>query len=539
MRGTSNHLGFGGTGMAAIDRIDEFRVSALAGIGANAFRTAHNPVAPELLDVTDAYGVLVWCENRFITAGVQPVASPARGGPRTHAEAAAAAASAGGLAAPPRALRATPAPTADPRLLLDAQDMVLQARNHPSIVVWSLCNELGCVADSPDGGALGVAFKLALYAVDPSRPVTGNTVQSPYLEGRLVDAFSQAMDVQAFSYEYGAYSAYKAAVPWKAVGGGESASCVTDRGYYGPPNGTAGHLGPSANGGLFACAQAGWEPAATAPYVFGNFAWTGLDYYGEVYPLSAPDVSSHFGIFDLAGFAKDGADYYRAWWRPDAPAACDDPAAPGGVPLAVSPSEWTAPVAAGAPVDVTVTTCATAADLFVNGVRQGPPGPPRPVPRFGFLTWNAVAFEPGNVTAVAYDASGRVVATRAVVTAGAPFALAAWVEAGYRGGRNGSVIAADGRDAALVGASVVDRAGRAVPNADVNVTFTVAGPGVVVGVANGDPADRSPPKAAWRRTFHGLVRAVVGSADAGARGTIVLTAAAPGLVPASVEIFAE
>ena len=274
-------------------------------------------------------------------------------------------------------------------------------------------------------------------------------------------------------------------------------------------------------------------PPLSSPTLFR----TGFDYYGEIYPFSSPtpDVSSHFGIFDLAGFPKDGVGYYFAWWRSDAPGPCDDPSAPGGVPLAVSPSEWTAPVPVGAPIDVTVTTCATAAALFVNGVRQGPP---RPMPRFGYLTWPAVAFAPGNVTAVAYDAAGAAVATRTVATAGAPFALAAWVEDVYRGGRNGSVIAADGRDAALIGVELRDAAGRAVPNADVNVTFAVSGPGALIGVANGDPADRSPPKAAWRKTFHGLARAVIASSGAGARGAIVVTVAAPGVVPSQVEIRA-
>ena len=406
----------------------------------------------------------------------------------------------------------------------------LQARNHPSIVIWSLCNELGCVADSPDGGTLGIQFKLALYAVDPSRPVTGNTVQSPYLEGRLVDAFSQSMDVQSFSYEYNAYTAYHAAAPWKPIGGGESASCHIDRGYYGPTNSTAGHVSPDT---VWSCVQSSWQPAAELPFVFGNFAWTGFDYYGEVYPLGAPDVSSHFGIFDLAGFDKDGTGYYRAWWRDG---ACDGSSSP--VPLAISPSEWTAPVAVGARIDVTVTTCAAAVDLFVNGVRQGAAGPPSVMPRLGVLTW-PVTFEPGNVTAVAYDAGGAVLATRTIITASAPYAIFAWVEDIYRGGRNGTHIAADGRDAALLGVSLVDRNGVAVPNADVNVSFGVAGPGVVIGVANGDPADRAPPKTTWRYTFHGLVRAVVASSAAGASGDIVVSVTAPGLVPAQVTLHAD
>lgn len=133
LRGTSNHLGFGGLGMAAVDRVDEFRVATLASIGCNAFRTAHNPVTRELLDVADEYGMLVWSENRFITAGVQPVASTARGGPTTalaQGQRSATAVAARGSTDDrgDAQLFATPSavPTADPRLIRDAQDMVLQ-----------------------------------------------------------------------------------------------------------------------------------------------------------------------------------------------------------------------------------------------------------------------------------------------------------------------------------------------------------------------------------------------------------------------------
>ena len=243
LAGVANHVGFGGVGMAVPDRVSEFQVAVLRAAGANAWRTAHNPIAPEALDYMDTYGLLVWEENRFITAGVQPI-----GGEDV--------------------------PSADPRLLQDAQDMVLRDRNHPSVVVWSLCNELGCVADSKTGDTLGMQFKIALYGADTTRPVTGNTVQSPYLEDRIVDPFALAMDVQSFSYEYTAYEQYHRTTPWKAVGGGESASCVTDRGYFGPQNGSAGHLGPSDHG-LFACVQEAWQAVMAYDFVFGNYIWTG------------------------------------------------------------------------------------------------------------------------------------------------------------------------------------------------------------------------------------------------------------------------
>ena len=122
------------------------------------------------------------------------------------------------------------------------------------------------------------------------RPVTGNTVQSHFFGGppHYTDPFAMALDVQSFSYEYEVYPAYHFISPWKAVGGGESASCISDRGYYGKSDPKTGHNSPYANQGpsqsapgLMACVKGSWYAAATSDYVYGNFAWTGYDYKGE------------------------------------------------------------------------------------------------------------------------------------------------------------------------------------------------------------------------------------------------------------------
>ena len=227
--------------------------------------------------------------------------------------------------------------------------------------------------------------------------------------------------------------------------------------------------------------------------------------------------------------------FYEAWWR-DADLSGECAAGLAEVSLSVSPSEWTAPVAVGAPVDVHVSTCAAAVDLFVNGERQG--AAPQPVPRLAFALWPQVAFAPGNLTAVAYDAGGAVVATRTLLSSGAAFALHAWVEDVYNAPRNGSAIAADGQDAALIGVAVRDSSGALVPNADVTVTFSIAGPAALVGLANGDPAAHTPHGGAAVATWKGLARAIVASSAPGAVGGIVVTAAAPGLQPASVRLVA-
>jgi beta-galactosidase len=171
--------------------------------------------------------------------------------------------------------------------------------------------------------------------------------------------------------------------------------------------------------------------------------------------LGWPDVSSHFGVLDSAGFAKDASGYYEAWWRDaDAQGACA-----GAASVGVSPRDWTAPVPVGSPVQVIVASCASAAELYVNGERQqaADGSSARAMPRFGFVNWT-VPFRPGNLTAVALDATGAVVATRTVLSAGAPAAIRLSVEGGYGEGRNASRLAADGHDAALLRVELLDGA---------------------------------------------------------------------------------
>lgn len=247
------------------------------------------------------------------------------------------------------------------------------------------------------------------------------------------------------------------------------------------------------------------------------------DYLGET-SGPWPDCSSAYGVFDLAGFPKDTAALLSAWWRGDCAS------------VALSPTDWTSPVAPGGAIDVAALTCAPQAELFLNGASLGV----RAVPPRAATVWPRVRFAPGNLTVVARDAAGAALGAATALTAGAPAALRAWVESPFLPPRNGSVIAADGADVALVGVEVLDAAGVVCAGGAgaVNVTFTVAGPGRVYGVANGDPADHSPPKAPWRLSFGGRARAIIASAAAGATGDIVVTAAAPGVRPAAVTIVA-
>jgi beta-galactosidase len=228
--------------------------------------------------------------------------------------------------------------------------------------------------------------------------------------------------------------------------------------------------------------------------------------------------------------------YYKAWWRDWDGSQCRG--VDGKIGLSLSPSDWTAPTEVGQQVFVVATTCAHSVELSVNGVSQGPAVV---VERYGYAQWT-VKFAPGKLTAVARDASGAVVANAAVVTAGAPAAVKAWIEPVGVG--NGSRVAAGGRDVALVGVALVDAAGVVVPDADMQVQFSVtSGPAVVLGTASGDPADHVSAGSSTRTTFHGLARAVVASSSDGAVGSVKLTIAvvgsAAGVTAATVEFTVE
>lgn len=501
VKGFSQHQDFGGVGNAVPDRINEFRISAIRALGGNFWRTAHNPTNPELLDFADAQGMLFWVENRFINKGVQPLPMSAQERVRAY---------------PPFNA------VADPQLLADAQAMVLRDRNHPSVVIWSLCNEGGCQIGSSVGASIGSQFKNVINYADTTRPITAN---SEWSIGSS-DTLGNIVDVATCSYNYGEYSAFHYAHPYKPIMGGESASCTSDRGYYRPTNATDGHVTSDDD----SCVISAWISAEENAWDSGNFIWTGTDYRGEPTPLSWPDLNSHFGVIDLAGFEKDTASYYRAWWLPS-----------GATYLQVVPKDWNAPVSAGQTVTVRAFTGAAFAEAFVNGVSLGK----QAVPYGSIPTWNNVAFVPGNLTAVAYDANNNTVATSVVATTGAPAAIRVTLTAA--GAQ--PTYAADGHDVALFDVAIVDAAGAVVPNANLNLTYFIAsGPGTIIGLANGDPADHTPEKVGmpdlpyggvWARpTWMGYARAIV-QTQAGKPGDIIISVSAPGLTTGSASFNSQ
>lgn len=186
---------------------------------------------------------------------------------------------------------------------------------------------------------------------------------------------------------------------------------IRGTGQYHQNSSVAGYVGPEDHG-LFPCVQAAWTSIASSSFAYGNFLWTGFDYRGET-SHGWPDVSSKFGVIDLAGFEKDHASYYRAWWLEWDGDACvgSGPGGPNNVSLSLSPSEWSSPATVGAPITVYALTCADSVEVFVNERSVGK----QTIDRFGFGSWST-KFTPGSVKAVAYNAKGDHIATTVVRT---------------------------------------------------------------------------------------------------------------------------
>jgi hypothetical protein len=586
IKGLCNHQDFAGVGIALPKRINEFRVTKLQEMGANGWRMSHNPPNPELLDLTDQLGMLVWDENRNFGD--------------------------------------------TPQYREDVAKLPLRDRNHPSIVLWSLCNEGGCQEGANDQGALATAqlLKGIIQEYDKTRPVSA--AWNSDLNDLLNGWGPKVLDVQGVNYNYGEYDPYHAQYVNKPMIASETASCTGARGIY-VTNDTAAHKSIFTAHG---CAQEWWTADATRQFIAGGFAWTGFDYKGEPTPYAWPEINSNFGIIDIAGFPKDTFWYYQSWWTNNPvlhvfphwnqpassnglavvncnandkyqqikytgsstqsgqlvtsdgrciDATCSDVNA-GCEPLMIKSCDsnnknqqfiyksdhsfnnvgnggcidlWDSGTGPGVGVyqcdggsnqhwDITgsdiksestgdrcmtygpssqiwVYTNAASAELFVNGVSQGKQN----VPKLDHVQWTPT-YSPGSIEVKAYSSDGTMIGSQTIDTTGAPSKIALDVEVG------GDGIDADGQDAALIKVSVVDSAGRVVPTASNLINFSVSGQGSILGVGNGDPSSHEPDKANYRSAFNGLARVIVQSTQT--PGSITLTASSSGLTSAQITV---
>jgi len=357
--------------------------------------------------------------------------------------------------------------------------MVRAHRNHPSVVMWSVGNEEWGVEWNDKGSRIVRELREICRAIDSSRPVTVATSGGPE---PIIPA-----DVAGYNYiMQNPVDRYRSEYPERCAYGSEETTGCGTRGVYSPATGVMPALNRSRDvDSTLNRIERGMKFYMTRPWLAGMFYWTGFDYRGEPNPLKYPATGSQFGLLDYCGFPKDEAFYVKSWWT-------DEPV------VHILP-HWNHPADEGEPVDVWVYSNAAEVELIVNGLSHGR----KPMPRYGHLSWT-VAYCPGTVEAIGYDASGRMTVSERISTTGAPAMLVA-EEAPVTPGLR------------IINVKAVDAEGRFVPDANVPVRVTAAAGVRVLGCGNGNPAltvaERPTPGTVAHTmdfsTFNGLMQVIV------------------------------
>ena len=355
----------------------------------------------------------------------------------------------------------------------DIENLVLNHRNHPSIVMWSIGNEIP-EQWSEEGRNISKHLQDLCHKFDPTRPVTQGMDRA---EDALKSGFAQVMDVPGFNYRVHKYDNNIKQLPKGFLLGSETASTVSSRGVYKFPVEASDSKtytdGQCSSYDVEYCPWSNlpdddWRMQDDRDYTIGEFVWTGYDYLGEPSPYDEywPSRSSYFGICDLAGLPKDRYYLYRSHWRKD------------DATLHVLP-HWTFSGREGETTPVYCYTSWPSAELFVNGKSQGRilKNPNTRLDRYR-LRWNNVKYEPGEIKVVAYDYDGTAKGEKIIRTAGAPARIV------LKADRNS--ISSKGEDLSFVTVSVVDKNGTPCPTATNNMKFNVSGAGKFRAACNGD-----------------------------------------------------
>ena len=509
LRGVNQHHDLGALGAAFNRRAAERQLELLRDMGCNAVRMSHNPPAPGLLELADRMGFLVLDEAFDVWERRKTPLDFHLIFPDWHEQ--------------------------------DLRALLRRDRNHPSVIMWSIGNEVGEQYTGEAGAAIAQGLCDIVHEEDPTRPATAamNFAKSDMPLPAVLDVIGlnyQGEGIRQDPEFEGTdrirtppqYPLFHAGFPGKLVLSTETASAFSSRGIYLFPVSKAisapvrdGRGGNSTIRQISAYELHAVDFGSSAdkvfgsldrhPYVAGEFVWTGWDHLGEPTPYDK-SRSSYCGIIDMAGFPKDRFYLYQARWRPD-------------LPMAHILPHWTWPERVGKITPVHVFTSGDEAELFLNhrslGRKKRGPFEYR-------LRWDDAVYEPGMLEVVAYK-NGREWARSSVKTAGEASALAMQPDR--------AAIGADGLDLAFVTVRVTDRDGALAPRADNEIRFTIEGPGEIVATDNGDATDFEPFQTPARKAFSGLCLAIV-RARAGQPGEIHITATGKGLRPATTNITA-
>ena len=410
----------------------------------------------------------------------------------------------------------------------DITNLVKHHRNHPSIIMWSIGNEIP-EQWSKEGMEIAKHLQDICHQYDPSRPVTQGMDRA---EAALKSGFAQVMDVPGFNYRVHKYYKNIEQLPQGFLLGSETASTVSSRGVYKfPVEVRANDNNPYTDGQCSSydteyCSWSNlpdddWKMQDDYSWVIGEFVWTGYDYLGEPTPYDTywPSRSSYFGICDLAGLPKDRYYMYRARWNEHQHTTHLLP-------------HWNWKGREGQVTPVYCYTDGVEGELFVNGKSQGRVRKDKSsrLDRYR-LRWNNVKYEPGEIRVVTYNQYGDKVGEDVKRTAGEPTQMKFSVETpdhepiacmveGCTDEHN-VLLNADGKDLAFITVSLLDKDGNECPLADDELTFEVTGAGTFKAACNGDATSLEPFTQPHMRLFSGKLVILVQSKAQ--KGDIILT----------------
>ena len=403
----------------------------------------------------------------------------------------------------------------------DLVSLIRCNRNHPSIVMWSIGNEVN-EQSRTGGGKVAKFLQDICHREDPTRPVT---VGMDRPDHAMKNQFAAVLDVPGLNYRLHRYEESYKRMPQRMILGSETASTISSRGVYKfPVEQTKGAMYEDAqccSYDMGACPWSNlpdddWAFQDDKSWVIGEFVWTGFDYLGEPTPYDDvwPSRSSYFGICDLAGLPKDRYYLYRSRWNTDSPT------------LHILP-HWNWEGREGEVTPVYCYTSYPSAELFVNGKSQGKrtKDASRPYDRYR-LRWNDVVYEPGVVKVVAYDETGNAVAEKEMRTAGRPHHLVLTSDR--------RELAANGKDLAFVTVQAVDKDGNPCPLADNALRFDVVGAGEYRAACNGDATSTELFHLPMMKLFNGQLVVIVRTHEQ--PGEINLTVSGKGLKTAKLTL---
>lgn len=490
-QGVCNHHDLGPLGAAINVSALRHQLRLLKDMGCDAIRTAHNMPAPELVSLCDEMGFMMmlepfdeWdiakCDNgyhRFFNEWAEK----------------------------------------------DLVNMLHQYRNNPSVVMWSIGNEVP-TQWSADGYKVAKFLQDICHREDPTRPVTCGMDQ---VQSVLGNGFAAMLDILGFNYRAHMYDEAYERLPQNIILGSETSSTVSSRGVYKlPAERKAGAMYDDHQSSSYDLEYCTWSNIPDIDFVraddhewtIGQFVWTGFDYLGEPSPYDTnawPNHSSMFGIIDLASIPKDRYYLYRSVWNKNVET------------LHILP-HWNWEGYEGQKVPVFVYTNYPSAELFINGKSYGRQTKHKDgtVENRYRLMWYNTIYEPGEVKVIAYDDNNKAVAEKVVNTAGKPHHIE--LSTDY------SVLKANGKDLAYVTLKVVDKDGNLCPTDSRLVNFKVRGAGKYRASANGDPTCLDLFHLPRMHVFSGMLTVIVQSSEKA--GVIELRASAKGVKAGKIKI---